>query len=387
MMERTPLKIIAVLLFALCFLQVKAMASDTLVVIFDKQQFVQGDSIGMEVYTEPFRTGLPAQTLHLWIENVKTGQRWKYRYPFLKGRYKFTLKISDSIPNGIYAFNFLLQKKFLAVNGKLKNTEEADKGINYIAITKNKAPIIDGVELGQDGSFKIDNIFYTDSVYFGFSPVEKTKMNKLKISIETPLDSVFTPETKLTEFITIGLNETQAAQVQSASGSYVFATMSKKDKELLEEIVLNTKAKSKREKFEKENVSSLFASDNARTFDFYENDELNNYPDIYSYITAHTAGITSYTDEATGLTILYWRNEKVNIYVDEVLDANFSPNSINVQDIELVKIYSPGSRLGLDGFSGSVAIYTRRMSSRSGNKVSNYSFYVKGYTQKSAEWK
>jgi len=53
----------------------------------------------------------------------------------------------------------------------------------------------------------------------------------------------------------------------------------------------------------------------------------------------------------------------------------------------MVKIFSPGSRLGLDGFGGSVAIYTRRMSSRPGNKLSNYSFYVKGYTQKNAEWK
>ena len=126
---------------------------------------------------------------------------------------------------------------------------------------------------------------------------------------------------------------------------------------------------------------------NAKTFDFYENDELKNYPDIYSYLTANVAGITSYNDEASGRTILYWRNEKVNIYVDEFLDVDFSPISLSVQDIELVKIYSPGSRLGLDGFNGSVAIYTRRMSSRPGNKISNYSFYVKGYTQKNTVWK
>lgn len=375
---------LSILVLVLSAFASKATTSDTLVVIFDKQHFVQGDSIEMEVYTEPFKTDQPAQTLHLWIENTKTGQRWKYRYPFLKGRYKITLKITDSIPNGTYAFNFLLQKKFLSVKGKLKNTEEADNAINYVARTRNKAPIIDGVELDNDGSFKIDNLFYTDSVYFGFSPVQKSKDNKLKISIETPIDSTFTPETSLTEFVTIGPAETVSKD--ATEKGYVFSMADKKNAQLLQEVVLKTKQLSKREKFEKENVSGLFASANARTFDFQENDDLKSYSDIYSYLTANVAGLTSFTDEQSGRTVLYWRNQNVNIYVDEFYDANFSPISISVQDIELVKVYSPGSRM-LDGFNGAVAIYTRRMSGRSGNKLSNYSFYVKGYTPKSAEWK
>ena len=380
-------KTIAILFLLLSFLPAKGVTKDTLIVIFDRQKFVQGDSIEMEVYTEPFRAGQPAQTLHLWIDNIKTGQRWKFRYPFLKGRYKFSIKINDSIPNGVYAFNFLVQKKFLAVKGKLKNTDEADGAINYIATTKNKAPIIDGVELGSDGSFKIDNLFYTDSVYFGFSPVKKTKLNPLKINIETPLDSVFVPEATTIEFITVGVEDTQNTKAVATTADYVFSSTTKKDKQLLQEVVLKSKQKTNREKFENENVSGLFSSDNAKTIDFYESDELKNYPDIYSYLTANIAGLTTYNDEETGKTILYWRKEKVNIYVDEFLDVDFSPISLSVQDIEMVKIFSPGSRLGLDGFGGSVAIYTRRRSSRPGNSLSNYSFYIKGYNQKNAVWK
>ena len=58
---------------------------DSLVTILDKDQYVQGDSILAEIYTEPYRKDATAQTLHLWIDNIKTGQRWKFRYPFLKG--------------------------------------------------------------------------------------------------------------------------------------------------------------------------------------------------------------------------------------------------------------------------------------------------------------
>jgi hypothetical protein len=382
-----PVKIISILLFALFFLQVRGMASDTLVVIFDKQNFVQGDSIEMEVYTEPYMTNLPAQTLHLWIDNVKTGQRWKYRYPFLKGRYKFSLKINDSIPDGVYAFNFLLQQKFLAIKGKLKNAEAGDKEINYMATAKNKAPIIDGVPIESDGSFKIDNLFYTDSSYFGFSPPQKSKVNPLRIAIETPIDSAFTAEATTTEFIIISADEKLIAQKDAVVNQYVFSVQNKKDKELLKELVLRTKAKSKREKFENENVSALFSSDNAKTIDFYENDELKNYTDIFSYLTANIAGMTTINDSETGRQFLYWRNEKVNIFVDEFFDSDFSGNSISVQDIEMVKIFSPGSRLGIDGFGGSLAIYTRRFSSRPGNRLSNYSFYVKGYSKKNEVWK
>lgn len=380
-------KTISILAFVIAAFAIKAKAADTLVVIFDKQNFIKGDSIEIEVYTEPYKTNQPAQTLHVWIDNIKTGQRWKYRYPFLKGRYKFSLKINDSIPNGTYAFNFLLQQKFLAIKGKLKNASTEDKQINYMATAKNKAPIIDGVEINSDGSFKIENLFYTDSSYFGFSPARKSKANPLKIAIETPIDSAFTAEAAVTEFITIGINENQGLQNDPATKGYVFSAITKKDKELLDEVVLQTKAKSRREKFENENVSALFSSDNAKTIDFYENDDLKQYTDIFSYLTTNIPGMSTVNDPETGRQFLYWRNEKVNIFVDEFQDSDFSGNSISVQDIEMVKIYSPGSRLGVDGFGGSVAIYTRRFSSRPGNRLSNYSFYVKGYTQKNTVWK
>ena len=382
-----PAKIISIFVFVFISWQVKATVSDTLVVIVNQQHLMQGDSIDIEIYTEPYSRNQPAQSLHLWIDNIKTGQRWKFRYPFLRGRYKLALKINDSIPNGLYAFNFLLQNRFLAITGQVLNAKAEDKDINFIATTKNKAPIIDGAELEPGGFFKIDNLFYTDSVYFGFSPSQKSKENKLKIAIETPVDSAFIPASTATEFVTIGLNETEKITEDTVAGSYVFSIADKKDKQLLKEVVVQSKLKKQREKYEKENVSGLFASDNAKTIDFYENDELKNYSDIYSYLTANMAGLLMANDIETGRPVLYWRKEKVNIYVDEFAETDFSPYAISVQDIEMIKIYSPGSRLGLDGFGGTVAIYTKRFSSRTGNRLSNYSFYVKGYTPKMAEWK
>lgn len=380
-------KAVSMVTLVLLALTAKAVPADTLVVIFDRQNFVQGDSIGIEIYTEPYRSKPIAKTLHLWIDNVKTGQRWKYRYPFLKGRYKIALKINDSMPNGTYAFNFLLQDQFLAINGKVLHATAEDRSVNFVAKAKNKAPIIDGADLQPGGYFKIDGLFYTDSVLFSFSPVQHQKENKLRVSIATAIDSAFIPETTAAEWITVGIDETKRAIEEPERQGYIFSMTDKKDDQLLEEIVLKSRVKSRVKKFEEENVSGLFASDNTITLDFYDSDELSSYTDIYSYLVTKMPGLRTETDPENGQPVLYWRNERTDIYVDEFADTDFSPYALTVKDIELVKIYRPGTRMGLDGLGGAVAIYTKRFSNRPGNKLSNYSFYVKGYTPKNSEWK
>ena len=380
-------KIVSITLLALSALFLKATAADTLVVIFDKQQLQKGDSIELEIYSEPYKTDHPDQTLHLWIDNVQTGKRWKYRYAFMKGRCKISLKINDNIPNGIYAFNFLLQNRFLTINGKLENVTAEDKAVNFFAKGKNKVPIIDDAQLQPGGFFTVNHLYYTDSVLFAFSPVQKKKENKMRISIETPIDSVFTPSAIQTEYVTIGIDETQAKQEEAVKQAYVFSPVSKKDKELLAEVLLTTKAKTKRKKYEEENVSGLFDSDNSTTFDFSESDELAGYSDVFSYLSFKIPGLRVETNPENGQPVLYWRKDKTDIYVNEFFDTDFSPYSISMQDIEMIKTYPPGTRIGLDGSGGTVAIYTKRFSTRKGNKLSNYSFYIKGYTPKKAEWK
>jgi hypothetical protein len=382
-----PVKFILILVCVFASMQVKAVFPDTLVVIFDRQNLLQGDSIGVEVYTEPYRQNQPAQTLHLIIENVKTGQRWKYRYPFLRGRYKFNLKIHDSIPNGTYAFNFSLQKKFLAINGKLKNVPDQDREINYFIKARNKPTVIEGAALEPGGYFEINNLFFTDSLFFVFSPKQKTKANPLKISLETPIDSAFVPETRATEFITIGPAEMADTQSDSLKYNYTFSDTGIKDRQLLQELVLITKGKSKRKTFEEKNVSALFDSENSMTFDFYDSNELEGYTDIFSYLTIKIPGLRVIVNTENGQPVLYWRNERTDIYLDEFAETDFSPYAINTRDIEMIKVFQPGTRMGMDGLGGSVAIYSKRYSNRPGNKLSNYSFYVKGYTQKNAEWK
>ena len=381
----TIVKIVSILLFILSSLEIKAFPSDTLVVIFDRQHFNRGDSIEIEIYTEPYKKNPLPRTLHLWIDNVKTGQRWKYRYPFIDGRYKIALKINDSITNGTYAFNFLLQNKFLAIKGKILNAIGQERTVNYLAVTKNKAPIIDAVVLQPGNYFTINDLYFTDSVLFRFSPVQKKKLNDLHIAIEVPIDSVFVPEALETDLVTIGDEEIKKEELSNPL--YVFSMVKKWDKGTLEEVILKSKVKSQKEKFEAEHVSGLFNSDNSETFDFSDNNELLAYTDIFSYLVVKIPGLKTEINTDNNQPVLFWRNEMAVIYVDEFNDPDFSPYAIRMEDIQLIKIFRPGSRVGIEGQRGAIAIYTKRDENRKGNKLGNYSFYVKGYTHKKSEWR
>jgi hypothetical protein len=381
-MYMTLTKAASILFFVLSALQVKAAPTDTLVVIFDRQNFIQGDSIEIEIYTEPYRANHPAQTLHVWIDNVKTGQRWKYRYPFLKGRCKIALKVFDSIPTGIYAFNFLLHDKFLTIKGKVLSEEKKDSAINYLAKAKNKIPIIDDVGIQSGGEFKIDHLLYNDSVLFSFSPAKQKKSSKIKIAIETPLDSVFIPAALTTEFISIGTNIEATDQTKN---TYSFDL---KDKKLLQEVILKTKKKKAIDEYQEKFVSSLFGYDDAKTLDFLDSDEALSYPDLMSYLVYKFPELVSKINSENGQSFLTHRNETVDIYVDEFMDEI---TSVSIQDVAMVRFFRQSLRLSSgmnnEGFGGTLAIYTKKQLGKEGNRLSNYTFYIKGYTPMISEWK
>ncbi len=386
-------KAVSILVFVLSALAVKATASDTLVVIFDRQQFVQGDTLNIEVYTENYaehtgdKVDQPAQTLHLWIDDKKTGRRWKYRYPFLKGRQKIALRISDSIPNGDYAFNFLLQNQFLAIKGKIVNVTKQDTSINFLAKGKNKVPIIDGADVQASGNFKIDQLYYADSVLFSFSKPINKKENPLKLIIETPLDSAFIPEAIANEFIIVGNTGIIPNSGMSAS-PYIFDLNDHPDTRLLKEITLQTKAKKQLDEYISKNVSDLFGYDDAKTLDLMDSDEALSFPDLMSYLVYKFPELRQMSNSENGQPYLTLRNETVDIYVDEFMD---DISRVSIQDVAMVRFFRQSLRLSSgmnnEGFGGTIAIYTKKPEDKKGNKLSNYTFYVKGYTPKNIVWK
>ena len=364
---------------------VNAQRKDSITVDLNRNEFAKGDSINIEVNFPDYRTVANAATVQLWIENTKTGTRWKFRYPLINGYLNAKLKVDSNIQDGIYAFNFLLQKSFFTLKGHTVNAGKKDNQLNYVIISKSKQTLLNKVPLDEKKSFLLRNLLFQDSAFIIFSKPGH-KNNDLLIDIKTPLDSAFEPIASCTKFIVVG-KAADGAIEQRDTASYVFNTGNTRYKIILPEVVIKTKSNKKLEDFEKENVSGNFLGEDAIVFDGLNSDEIANAPDLYFYLSTRIGGLQLITDNETGNRSFTWRGQPTDLYLNEIKLDTETPFWINPSDIAMIKIFRPGTVLSSDaGAGGAIAIYTKTGEYKQATNR-NYSFYILGYTGIESTWK
>lgn len=365
---------------------VHAQTADSITVQLSNNQFKQGDSIGIEVTLQHYASVAKTATVQLWVENIKTGRRWKFRYPLINGYINAKLKIDSSMPAGVYAFNFLLQKTFFSLTGNVMNATKKDKLLNYVMIAKNKQSIIDVVTLDQQHSFSIHNLLFRDSAFIIFSRPGKKK-NDLLINVSTALDSAFVATASSTRFISIGMAGNDIGAKIPDTAAYVFKTDNTRYKIIMPEVVIKSRSNKRLQDFDNENTTGAFTGSDAIILDGLSSDEIANAPDLYTYLTIKVGGLRLETDNTTGNQSFTWRNQPVDMYLNEIRLDPEVPMFINPSDIAMIKVFRPGTSLSADaGAGGAIAIYTKTgQYSKATNR--NYSFYITGYTGLEAEWK
>ena len=91
---------IIVFIIACCF-ALSVHAGDTTALTMNGRSFIQCDSIEFIWNGHAIHQPYPLVSLHVWIDNLETGQRWKLRYPILNGEAAGALEIAhDMKPAG-----------------------------------------------------------------------------------------------------------------------------------------------------------------------------------------------------------------------------------------------------------------------------------------------
>lgn len=381
--KKTVALLVAMLLAAsVNFLE--AQDNSNLIVQLNKTSFAKGDTINIEATLLNYKTIAKTATLQVWAENIKTGRKWKFRYPLINGYISTKLKVDSSLIDGVYAFNFLLQTSFFSITGHVSNAGKKDKQLNYAMISKNKQAIMDAVVLNEQKDFSIRNLLFQDSAFIIFSrPGQKN--NDLLIDIKTPIDSAFIPTISVTRFIVVG---DTASPIRAADTSlYHFIAAETQYKIILPEVVVKAKSNKRLEDFDNENSTGSFAGTDALMLDGLSSDEIANAPDLYLYLSRKIGGLRIDTDNETGIRSFFWRNQPTSIYINEIrLDAE-TPLWINPADIAMIKVFRPGTVLMADAAAGgAIAIYTKTGEYKQSNNR-NYSFYILGYTGLESIWK
>lgn len=362
---------------------VMAQTSPVFNVTLNKNSFVKGDSILLEATLVNYKSIAKTATVQLWIENIKTGRRWKFRYPLINGYIAAKLKVDSSMNEGAYAFNFLLQKTFFSLNGHAENVNKKDRFLNYVMISKNKQTVIDVAALNETKDFSIRNLLFQDSAFIIFSKPNK-KNHDLLIDIKAPLDSSFEPLASVTTFVVVG--DTLLLKSKDTSG-YSFKTDNTQYKIIMPEVVVKSKSNKRLEDFDKENTSGGFSNPDAITLDGISSDEIANASDLYTYLTIKVGGLRLETDNTTGNRTFTWRGQPTDIFLNEIRLDPETPFWINPMDIAMIKIFRPGTAVtGDSGGGGVIAIYTKTGEYQQ-SKNRNYSFYISGYTGVESTWK
>lgn len=361
-----------------------AQMADTLEVQMNTHQLQQGDTINFGIELKNYLKVAKAASVQLWIEELNTGKKWHYRYPMINGYVNAFLTLDNQLRDGVYAFNFLLQKSFFNLFGQVKNADKSDDMLNYIILTKNMQSVLGAVKLSDSKSFQTGHLLFTDSAYIIFSR-PKRKSNKIEMEIRTPLDSVFEPLAKVTQFVKIGKIVDTSKPFNPNIPNYVFSATDTMYKTTLQEVVITGKAKKLIEKFEEENVSGMFAGADGTVIDGLESDDIAHAYDLLSFLSSQVGGLEVKMDDE-GNRKLVWRKHTTELYIDELkVDPTFFMD-ISPNDIAMIKIYRPGVPVSFGSASGgTIAIYMKKGMYKKPDRVSN-NFYISGYSGLEALW-
>lgn len=367
----------------LCCIANTCFGADSLQVQLTSKVLKKGDSLEFVCNLPGYAAmKLNAATLNVWIDDLETGQRWKYRYPMINGEVSASLAVSKKIPDGRYAVNFVLQRGLFRVTGEVIDHDRRDSNINYMMITQTKKNnYIDNTPVAKDGTFRLKNTLFSDSAFFIFTPNNKIKKNYLHIVIETPLDSAFTPVLTQTSFITVG-DLRRASLKKKDTTTYSFS-VDPAEKGMLPGVTVTTKRKSKMEQYNEEYSHGLFDNPQAIVFDGLGSTQIERSISIFQFLVGRVAGL-DVNNTRGGAT---WRGERVGFYLDEFPIPDEELFFISPRDVAMIKVYRPPSHVGgnFRNTGGEIAIYTKR-GKYGTTSSSRHHFIVKGYTNFESGW-
>jgi hypothetical protein len=393
-----------VVFFFLFIFFVKAVhASDSIPVTLNAAKFKQGDTLEFNWNGNLIGKGYAAASLHVWVDHIESGRRWKLRYPILNGVAEGSLVISDSLPVGNYAFNFMATEQFLEIKGNVRNvkiktaynykTQKKDtlavfelpkmkgKEMRYTLLGQSSILHNDYVNVDDQGNFDIPAIVFGDSAQLLFDPGKGRGV--YWINLETALDSLFTPFHSSTMFVGIQKGITALNDIKDTA-SYVFEFEDPyPDAVVLDEVVV--KGKSNAEKFEDDFVSGLFKSfPDAKTYDALDDNELMRSNNILTFLRTKVAGLFIRSNGIT--STVTWRGEPVNFFINE-FQVDVNNLNLNPMDVALIKVIPPPAQVISLTNGGAIAIYTKRGAYENGKGSPRYNYMVKGYTQGISRWK
>ena len=367
-------------LFLLHFLLNDAISQrlDSLSIELNKVNYLQGDTLNFEAKLNNYTSNCKTATLHIRIEELKTGKKWSFRYPLIKGYFNTNIILDSTLKDGTYALHFAVQKWFFNLNGNVINPSKNDVSLNYVLLHKNKEMVNGSINLKTDSTFRSEYFLFQDSANLFFSRAKRNE-SLLKINIKNYLDSAFVAVDSLTKFIYIGKSNEEIKNFSELEKKYQFKNEDPLFKTTMSEVIINAKSKKLIDEFQKDNVSGMFSGADGIIIDGLESDDISRSTDLFTFLVSRIGGLTQTMDDE-GKRILRWRKRRTDIYVNEIRTEQDLLLEIFPSDIAMIKVFDPGVPVSFGSAQGgTIAIYLKNGIYQKKDKPTN-TFYLSGYT-------
>jgi hypothetical protein len=299
-------------------------------------------------------------------------------YPLLDTINYFDLIIPAFYKDNDIKLQALFYPSIFTQKGKVLSKLKDDY-INAVLLTDNKRFYTTQIELANNNEFELPKLVFENkaTLVFNYNNAKRKAHPNIAISYSPQpnefVDTVFIETLKLN-------NKAQVPTAATFKVDTVNTTSKYKKKDLLNEVVVKTKVKSKAEKYNAENSTGMFKEIMERVIDCLDNDDILSYSDCLAYISTRMAGIR--LNNSNGEPNLIWRNKEVKaFFIDEIPVDIEQILSFSVNDIAIIKVFPPPFSGSSNGDGGGIAIYSRKGEYRRVGMYENkWIFSIKGYT-------
>ena len=257
-------------------------------------------------------------------------------------------------------------ENYLSLNaevlGVVSSKIPKDESLNVIFQDKDSATNMLTVPYVNNGKFSISGLVFYDTAkaYYQFN-TNRNLSNEAAVIIRNGLYAGVKKQKPFNMSIPVWSAD-DSSLIRKSQQVYVeIARLHAQDKKVqsLAEVTVRARTKSDKSKLDEEYASGLFSGGNATIFDLTNDVNAFASMDIFSYLQGKVAGLQIMTVGPT--PSLSWRGSTPSIYLNEMQTDPGQMKNINVADIAMVKVFSPGSAAGISGGGGGViAVYTKK---------------------------
>jgi hypothetical protein len=358
-------RIVLILFFILPCLNVFAQGNSLSVQLSNTHPH-QGDTIWININYQVNNKPIPTASVFMVLVNDK-GQIWNMRWPVLNGIANPGLIIPKEMSAGNYQAYFAARDNFFKLSGQVKSPIGL-KQLTATLIAGSGDGIVTNLPLSAEGNFEYNNLLFEDQARLLFSH-PKTKPDDLDINIKTELDSAFLPTARIMKEFFIGTKSSKRVAMQNLDSLF------EHNYSLLPTVIVSSNKSSAAESLNKKYATGLFNDINAKTIIISEDKTAGNFS-LLQYIQRTVPGIIIRNPYAPEPRVI-WRNERVTFYLDELKVDASTANTVSLNDIIMIKAFSPPFYGNMGASGGAIAVYTKRSGT---NQEARHNFTIQGYT-------